>query len=245
MKLLLVCLLAGCGANIQLLRPANPAIYKIEVDSSNAYVVRGQRTILVDTGWAKSTRALERALAQLRVAPGDLALIVLTHGHGDHAGGAARLRSLGSARIVAGAADVTMLQAGHNRPLHPMSTIGKLIRGFSDKPFTALTPDVPLSDRMPLQEFGIDGEIVPAPGHTPGSQMVILATGDALVGDLARGELTSGHTPARHFFHDDCRAAEAHLTTLVDRGIRRLLVGHGGPLDAARTRDRLKAKPCP
>jgi hydroxyacylglutathione hydrolase len=242
MRILLCVLLAGCAAPVELLRPANPTIYKIDLDSSNAYVVRGRRTILVDTGWASTAKKLERALEKLHVTPGEIALIVLTHGHGDHAGGAPRIHALSGAPVAAGHDDVSMLQAGHNRPLRPMSTIGKLLRGYSDKPFTAFTPEIVVSERMDLQKYGIDGEIVPSAGHTPGSQMVILSTGEALVGDLARGEIFSSHTPARHFFHDDCRAAEANLASL---GAKRLLVGHGGPLSPDETRRRLQETPCP
>ncbi len=239
-------LAAGCAAPVELVRPEAPAIWKIDLGHANAYVVRGRRTVLVDTGWTSTAPKLERALAQLGVAPADVSLIVLTHGHGDHAGGAARLRAWSGAKIVAGAGDVEMLQAGHNRPLKPMSAIGRLLRAFSDKPFTAFTPDVALTDRLDLKDYGVDGVVVPAPGHTPGSLVVALPTGDALVGDLVRGELVRTHVPTRHLFHDDCRAAEAQLGPIVAGGTQRLLVGHGGPLDAREARERLKRDdPCP
>src|SRR5207244_3277863 len=115
---------------------AAPEIRQLDVGSgTNAFVVMGTRPMLVDTGWGQSTKKIERALHDLGLDPRDLALIVLTHGHGDHAGGAARLRQLSGAKVLAHAGDLAMLQAGHNRPLLPMGALGRLLRSFSDKPF--------------------------------------------------------------------------------------------------------------
>ena len=243
-------LLLGCGAHEPPLRArtaAAPEVRRLDVGTgTNAYVVMGARPILVDTGWGKSTEKLERALARIAVAPRDLALIVLTHGHGDHAGGARRMRELSGAKVVAGKGDVEMLEAGHNRPLRPMGTLGKLLRSTSDKPFPAFTPDIALapSEELDLRAYGIEGKVVPVPGHTPGSLAVVLATGEAIVGDLVRGGLVRRGSPARHFFHDDCRAAEAHIARLVQAGSRRLFVGHGGPLDGGEAAAEQRGQDC-
>ncbi len=93
---------------------SSPEVRQLDAGrGTNAFVVMGARPILVDAGWGmpSSTEQLVRALRRIAVEPRDLALIVLTHGHGDHAGGAARLRELSGARVVAGAGDVAMLEA--------------------------------------------------------------------------------------------------------------------------------------
>lgn len=239
----------GCSTAPEPLGPhsaTDPTIRQLDVGSgTNAFVIMGARPILVDTGWGDSTDQLENQLAKLGVHPHHLALIVLTHGHGDHAGGASRMRQLSGAKVLAHQQDVDMLRAGHNRPLKPMSFLGRLLRGYSDKPFPPLLPDLTIASELDLQPFGVDGKIVPVPGHTPGSVAVVLASGDAIVGDMVRGQLLRPHAPARHFFHDDCRAAEAHVNRLVQAGSRRFFVGHGGPLDAREARDCLRADPCP
>src|ERR1700758_626453 len=52
------------------------------------YLIRGDRPCLVETGTAPSAPVVRDALAALGVGPRDLATIVVTHIHLDHAGGA-------------------------------------------------------------------------------------------------------------------------------------------------------------
>jgi len=51
------------------------------------YLIRGDRPCLVETGTAPSAPLVREALAGLGVGPADLATVVVTHIHLDHAGG--------------------------------------------------------------------------------------------------------------------------------------------------------------
>ena len=51
------------------------------------YLIRGDRPCLVETGTAPSAPVVRDALAALGVGPDDLATVVVTHIHLDHAGG--------------------------------------------------------------------------------------------------------------------------------------------------------------
>ena len=51
------------------------------------YLIRGERPCLVETGTALSAPVVAQALEHLGVGPQDLATVVVTHIHLDHAGG--------------------------------------------------------------------------------------------------------------------------------------------------------------
>src|SRR6266436_27781 len=65
------------------------------------YLIRGDRPCLVETGTAPSAPTVRDALARLGVGPGDLATVVVTHIHLDHAGGVGHIAEMfPSAEIV-------------------------------------------------------------------------------------------------------------------------------------------------
>ena len=65
------------------------------------YLIRGDRPCLVETGTAPSAPIVRDALATLGVGPEDLATVVVTHIHLDHAGGTGDIAAMfPSAEVV-------------------------------------------------------------------------------------------------------------------------------------------------
>ena len=111
--------------------------------------------------------------------------------------------------------------------------------GLILQPYTAFEPDILLTNdkSMDLSQFGIPGIVKHSPGHTAGSISVELATKDAMVGDLvASGILLGGIVRTKHAirppFEDDPHAVGIELQRLIDSGMERFYMGHGGPLEA-------------
>lgn len=207
---------------------------------SNAYLVRGERPVLVDTGSPGEEKAILRVLARERIDPRSLSLILHTHGHSDHAGSTRELQRLTAAPVAVHAADATMLAAGRNGPLPPTRLKARLIRPLVDRPFPPVAPDITFDRELDLTPFGVDGQVVLTPGHTAGSISVLLEGGEAIVGDVMMGGFMGGRLqpgrPAYHYFAADLAAVRQSIRQLLDRNPSRLYVGHGGPLDPAAVR---------
>jgi len=232
-------LAVGCASARAPMAPAapeRPRVEKLELSIANAYVIYGRRPILVDTGTAGDGDSLARALGELGIKKGGLALVVLTHGHADHAGAGKRIHDDFGAPIAVGQGDVEMLRNGRNRTLRPTSLTARLLRPFGDRTFPPYAPDIAVTAPIDLRPYGVAGRIIPTPGHTPGSQVVLLDDGDAFVGDLLLGGYLGGAmfaaTPGTHYYHDDRAAAEAQICFVIRNGARRLYLGHGGPIAA-------------
>ncbi|MDD3180578.1 MAG: MBL fold metallo-hydrolase [Opitutaceae bacterium] len=200
-------------------------IVRIRCAISNCYLVIGERPLLVDTGAPGDLRRILRALSAHQIEPGRLSLILLTHGHSDHAGCTAELKRRSQAPVALHAADVPLAQAGRNGVLAPTSPLARLARPFVDEPFEPFVPDLAFHDGFDLAPYGVRGRVLATPGHTPGSASVVLASGEALIGDVLRGSLVVPNAARQHFF---CGDPELNLNSIARLTREGLLRCHPG-----------------
>ena len=220
-------------------------IITLPLSISNAYLLLGDRPVLIDVGAPKDAHRLVAALRQHSITPKDLSLIALTHGHTDHTGAVAAVAA-GGAPVAISATDAPLLQSGANGVLPPTGPAGVMLRPLVRRTtFTGFTPQIQLKGPQRLDDYGVGAEMIPVGGHTPGSFVVLLDDGDAVVGDLIRGGFASGRIrpgyPLRHFFTEDRAGNRAAVQRVLDHNPARILVGHGGPLATTDVRRRLDA----
>jgi len=81
--------------------------------SVNCYLIKTDcGFILIDTGISKNRSDIEKELQNAGCEPGDLKLIVITHGDSDHTGNCAHLRGKYGPRIAMHQGDLGMVQRG-------------------------------------------------------------------------------------------------------------------------------------
>jgi glyoxylase-like metal-dependent hydrolase (beta-lactamase superfamily II) len=98
-------------------------VIQLALSISNAYLLIGRHPVLVDAGAPGDDERLLGALRAHDVAPEDLALIVLPHGHTDHTGSVNAVAA-GEAPVAIGAGDVRLLEAGANGVLPAIGPAG-------------------------------------------------------------------------------------------------------------------------
>lgn len=184
----------------------NPAsqlqLQHVSLGFVSAYVlVRGTEAAVVDTGTSGSRDAILAGLDAMSVTPQMVRHIVLTHNHGDHAGGLAGLESdLANATVYAGAGDIESIQSS--------LTVSEVADGD--------------------EVFGMG--IIATPGHTPGSiSLFDTASGILVAGDAINGDGEGGLTGANPDFSPDMSAADASVAKLAELMATTAAFGHGGP----------------
>lgn len=190
-----------------------------------AYLVEhGGVLTLVDTGTWMSEGRIAAALQRIGRRPTDIRQIVVSHSHGDHAGGASRLRELCEAPVIVGAADAPVIE-GREPYRHAPAAWGRAAYGWLDR-FPRYRPDRTIAAEEEL-EGGLHA--IPAPGHTPGHlafyapQLRVLFTGDSV------WNLGTVRLDWKSFCHDPERNVET-VRRLAELPFDAAFVGHGPPI---------------
>jgi hydroxyacylglutathione hydrolase len=228
---------------------------------TNVFLIGGRTgCVLVDTGNpGKADRILER-LAEHGVAPGDIRLILLTHGHTDHFGSAAELRERTGAPVAIHALDAEAVRQGIHQPdsLQPTGWLIALLMRISalrnlaaPDHAPAFEPDIVFEGEWRLDEYtstllsagGIAGQVLPTPGHTPGSVSVFLDSGEAIVGDMVIGDFSRLlRRPGPPIVAWDLERNWESFRQLLTLSPRIVYVGHGGPFESEDLTDLIRAK---
>ncbi len=197
--------------------------------SVNCYLIKTDTGyILIDTGGSNQRASLEKELDRLGCQPGNLKLIVITHGDFDHTGNAAYLRKKFTTKLAMHDDDAGMAEHGdmfwnRKKGNFLIRMMAPILFGFpkSDR----FKPDLTIEDGYDLSEYGLDAKVLSIPGHSKGSIGILTADGDLFCGDL----LDYTDKPVLNSIMDDLAAANASLEKLKSLAINTVYPGHGRP----------------
>jgi glyoxylase-like metal-dependent hydrolase (beta-lactamase superfamily II) len=213
------------------------------------YLIRADRPCLVETGTAPSAPLVRDALAALGVGPADLATVVVTHIHLDHAGGTGDIAAMFPAAQVV----VHELGARHLADPSRLMRSARMVWGDElDGLFGALAP-TPADRIRAVEQRGVvdlgggrrlDSHY--APGHARHHVgLVDSASGDLYVGDAAgvyvqeTGDMRPATPPPD--FNLEVALESLRLFTALQPA--RLLFSHFGPVtEVEETLDRSAAE---
>jgi len=194
-------------------------IYQLQLPTSdfptehvNAYLIQGSnKCLLIDTGWdtKEVLASLKKHLDEIDISFKDIAQIVLTHSHTDHAGLAGRLRRLSSAQIYLHKLEIDLIKSRfvcadnacgdtffqeidrllhtHGVPASELTEPGTLLPDVSLPP----SPDITLQggETISIEPFNL--QVLWTPGHSPGHISLyeptqkILFSGDLILPTIA------------------------------------------------------------
>ena len=195
----------------------------------NCYLIENREGyVLIDTGCSNRRSKLEEELKAAGCRPGNLKLIVLTHGDFDHAGNAAYISRKFGAEIAIHINDSGIVEHGdmfRNRKKRndPFKLIAPVVFRFgkSDR----FKPNILLLDGDELSKYGLEAKVVHIPGHTKGSIGILTADGGLFCGDM----FTNRDRPTLNAIIDDLEEAKASFEKLKELKINAVYPGHGKP----------------
>lgn len=140
-------------------------LYFVGGAEHSAWILRtSEGLILIDTIYPyNSEELILGGMGRLGLDPADIRYILISHAHGDHIGGVEIMQKASGAPVVMGAADWELVEAFPNR-------------------FSTMTPDpkggIRVSERMDLTLGDTTIDVIPTPGHTPGTLSYVFKVHD-------------------------------------------------------------------
>jgi glyoxylase-like metal-dependent hydrolase (beta-lactamase superfamily II) len=218
------------GHNVGTVRELAPNLYLVRPEFGQLYLWRdGDELTLVDTGTPGSGENVVDAIRRLGLDREALRWIVVTHFHGDHAGSLAEIREWSDAPVYAHAADADLIRGVGEVPL-PILTdwerpIWERVGNHISPPPAEVDHELTGGETL---DFGGGAEVLPVPGHTPGSIALhlpahrLLFTGDTIA--------ESGGSVILGVFNVDREQAVRSLRAQAELDVDVVCFGHGEPV---------------
>jgi len=196
-----------------------PEIAPIQLLRVRAHLILEPELTLIDCGYAGSLPRIRQAIEDHGRSPDDLARVICTHGHPDHAGAGREIAAAGVPVLIHPA-------DGGNLSTTWRDVVRRPSRG---RLFAAMTPlparTEPLEDGETLPILG-GLDVIHTPGHTPGSVCFyarrdgILFVGDTLEARFGRVTFASG------LYSDDVAAARRQVQRLARLDVETIIFSH-------------------
>jgi glyoxylase-like metal-dependent hydrolase (beta-lactamase superfamily II) len=169
-----------------------------------------QGKLLLDCGWPGTLPKFLAVLKRKDVSPGEIKYLLATHFHPDHSGLAQDLKNMGASLILMESQEdyitaMDELYQSKKLPYLPITREKNILLNFADS-------------RKFLAGLGLEGEIIPTPGHSQDSVTLILDEGYAFTGDLAQ----------RFMLAEEDLASRQSWDRIYQHKITRIFPGHGG-----------------
>jgi glyoxylase-like metal-dependent hydrolase (beta-lactamase superfamily II) len=191
--------------------------------------------VLIDAGMAGDADRIANQIRRAGYDPAGMGPIVLTHAHGDHIGGVARLVRLSGADVRAHVLEVGYVEGTRRMPVSsPLRRVARLIGDRVSGKSRTIHVTKALEDSEILDVLG-GLRVIHTPGHTPGSICLFSDRESALFcGDLLfNGSLLTGRGGLRlppRLFSVDMEQVRDSLRKLLALEVKVLCVGHGEPI---------------
>lgn len=191
----------------------------------NCYLLKTDKGfVLIDTGKSKGKK-LEQELLNEGCKPGNLDLIIITHGDFDHTGNCVFLREKYSTKIAMNQHDAGMVENADmfwNRKSGNI-IIRKLVNTFFK--ISKFKPDFYLDEDSDLSKFGLDSKVLYLPGHSKGSIGILTSDKNLFCGDL----FTNQKRPQPSSLVDNLSEMNESINKIKNLEINTVYPGHGHP----------------
>ena len=216
----------------------NTEIHRLVLGFTNCFLIKEEGMVLIDAGGPGKGNQFLKEMRRLSISPEDVSLILLTHGHWDHAGSLHDIKVKTGAPVAINHRERDWVEQGlkmvppafgpRSRLFHAIAlTWTFFIR------FHGTLVDVVLGDEdFSLEPYGISGRAVYTPGHSLGSMSLLLDTGEAFVGDLAMTGHPRRPEPGVPIYAEARESVKDSWRRLLDKGARWIYPSHGAPFKA-------------
>jgi hydroxyacylglutathione hydrolase len=210
----------------------NFTFHRIPVGICNCYLLRGERTVLIDAGAQGFAKGFTHGMQKLNVDPGEISLILITHGHWDHIGSLYPIQQMTGAQVAVHYCDQAWVENGNPAFPRGVTPYGKVMIWLADRLIRPRLPHVKVDcvideNGMSLANYGIPGKVLHTPGHTMGHVSIILDSGEAFVGDMANNDWYLRLTPGLTILADDIDMVVESWKKILPSGIKRIYPAHG------------------